>query len=431
MLYLLSLKRFNPVALILRTSHEHLNRWHRTLGRICYLLIALHGVLYLNFYIQVRGLHAAFFRAVPALGMLGLFCMTFLNATTLRIIRKLSYRIFLITHILAALATPFIIWLHVPHGRVFMAEALLAAIIDLAVRRFSRVTSLCTLEAILGTDLVKVTVTNAAETMIRNLASRPTSHIYLSIPPRSRSNKSPLLLAHLGFEFICNPFTVASVDKEAEEFTLIARQMRGPTTKTLASLSSLQPIDTKVALSFDGPYGGGTHFPSFAGSAFGRVLLVAGGVGATFILPLYKHIRAENPSLRVEMIWAVRDINEAAWPVTQPGGEILRDGGVRLFCTGSETESSNSLTYDSSSVSDVEMSSLEKGGKEDDKSIPVESFERPDLRRIVNELFQQGRCERVGVIVCGPGQMATDVRRSTASWVKKGRDVWFHNESYS
>lgn len=109
MLYLLSLKCFNPVALMLRTSHEHLNRWHRTLGRISYWFITLHGVLYLNYYIQSGGFQATLFRLVPALGMLGLFCMTLLNATSLNMIRHLSYRLFFITHILVALVVPLII----------------------------------------------------------------------------------------------------------------------------------------------------------------------------------------------------------------------------------------------------------------------------------------------------------------------------------
>lgn len=312
-----------------------------------------------------------------------------------------------------------------------MAKALVAATADLGIRRFKKVTSFCTVEGVHGTDLVKVKVTGSTEIMLKNLASRPGSHIYLSIPPASRSKKLPLLLAHLSSELISNPFTVASVDKEAGEFTLIVRQMRGPITKTLSSLSDPLSMDTKILLGFDGPYGGYTHFPSFAGSVFDGVLLVAGGVGATFILQLYKHIRTVNPSLRVETIWAVRDINEVTWSITQQGGNILRDTGVRLFCTRSEMESSNSSADGSSTIGDVEMSCLDKESKVDDKSIPVESFERPALKPIINAFFQQGRCGQVGVVVCGPKEMAADVRRETTSWVKKDRDVWFHSENFN
>ncbi|KAL6788607.1 ferric reductase like transmembrane component [Trichoderma sp. SZMC 28012] len=429
MLYLLSLKWFNPVALILRTSHEHLNRWHRTLGRITYLFITFHGILYLNYYFQVGGLPAAFFRAVPALGMSGLFFMTLLNTTSLRIIRRLSYRLFFIIHILAALAVPFIIWFHVPHGRIYMAEALAVAIIDLGIRRYTRVTSFCAVEAVIGTDLVKIKV-KGSEKMMKSIASRPGSHIYLSIPPTSRSKKTPLLLSYLGSEFISNPFTVASINEEAGEFMLIVRQMRGPTTKALSSFTNPLSIDTNVALSFDGPYGGYANFPSFSGSEFDGVLLFAGGVGATFILQLYKYIRTQNPSLRVQTIWATRSINEVAWCTTQADSGILEEGGLRLFCTRSGFEPTDSSAYESSSMSDVEMSSLDKESKVDDSSVPVDSFRRPNIRQIVNAFFQQGHGGRVGVVVCGPDEMAADVRRVVTDWVERDRDVWFHNESF-
>lgn len=310
-----------------------------------------------------------------------------------------------------------------------MSEALAVAIIDLGIRRYTRVTSFCAVEAVIGTDLVKIKV-KGSEKMMKSIASRPGSHIYLSIPPTSRSKKTSILLSNLGSELISNPFTVASVDEEAEEFMLIVRQMRGPTTKALSSLTNPLSIDTNVALSFDGPYGGYTSFPSFSGSKFDRVLLFAGGVGATFILPLFKHIRTENPSLRVQTIWATRDINEAAWCTTQAESGILKESGLRLFCTRSGFESTDNSAYECSSISDVEMSSLDKESKVNDSSVPAESFQRPNIRQIVNAFFQQSHGGRVGVAVCGPDEMAVDVRRAVTHWVERDRDVWFHSESF-
>ncbi|OPB44926.1 hypothetical protein A0O28_0090640 [Trichoderma guizhouense] len=310
-----------------------------------------------------------------------------------------------------------------------MSEALAVAIIDLGIRRYTRVTSFCEVETVFGTDLIKIKV-KGSDRMMKSLVSRPGSHIYLSIPPTSRSKNTPLLLSYLGSEFISNPFTVASVDEEAGQFMLVVRQMRGPTTKALSSFSNPLSIDINFALSLDGPYGGYTNFPDFSGSEFDGVLLFAGGVGATFILQLYKHIRAENPSLRVQTIWATRNINEAAWCTTQTNSSLLKERGLRLFCTRSGLESVDSPAYECSNTSDVEMSSLDKESKVDDKSLPVESFQRPNIRQIVNAFFQQGRGGRVGVVVCGPDEMAADVRRAVTNWVERDRDVWFHNESF-
>ncbi|KAH6646516.1 hypothetical protein BKA67DRAFT_662930, partial [Truncatella angustata] len=70
--YLLATKRFNPIALALGASHERISRWHRALGWTSSSFLAAHGLLYMNFYIQVGGLGAALFRPVPVLGMLAL-----------------------------------------------------------------------------------------------------------------------------------------------------------------------------------------------------------------------------------------------------------------------------------------------------------------------------------------------------------------------
>jgi hypothetical protein len=56
--------------------------------------------------------------------------------------------------------------------------------------------------------------------------------------------------------------------------------------------------------------------------------------------------------------------------------------------------------------------------------------ERPDLRKIVDGTFRHGNEERVAVLVCGPKQMARELREQVGRWVKKGRDVYFHDESF-
>ena len=87
-------KRFNPIALALGTSHERINPWHRRLGWISTSFLAAHGLLYLNFYIQVGGLGAALSRPVPVLGMLALSGMTLLGSTSTAFVRRHAYRVF-------------------------------------------------------------------------------------------------------------------------------------------------------------------------------------------------------------------------------------------------------------------------------------------------------------------------------------------------
>jgi NAD(P)H-flavin reductase len=402
------------------------------LGCIIYVFVALHSLLYLNYYIQVGELSHALFRLVPALGMATLFVMTVLYTTAWSIVRKYSYRVFYITHIIVALAAPPLVWFHVYHARLFMGESLLLFVVDLVVRKLRIIDSEAVIEIIPGTDLIKVIATVPSE-KLRLFRAHPASYAYLSIPSASRPSQKQWSLASLRYTFTSNPFTVATVDEERSELTLVARQMRGPVTTALARLASMRSPDSKVALRVDGPYGATMHLPVLSGNRFDRVLLVAGGVGATFIMPLYEHVLAESASARVQMIWAVRDSDELRWPAPSGGKTIHDDDRIQLFVTGAPREDT-STDVDGSTLDglddDIELNRFELEGKTAAEA-RAENCRRPDLQVIVDEVFCQGAGERVAVLVCGPTNMARHVQKAVGKWVTQGRDVWFYNESYS
>lgn len=56
---------------------------------------------------------------------------------------------------------------------------------------------------------------------------------------------------------------------------------------------------------------------------------------------------------------------------------------------------------------------------------------RPDLKKLVDDLFKHGSEERVAIIVCGPNSMARELKEHLGVWVMKGRSIWFHNEGFS
>lgn len=133
---------------------------------------------------------------------------------------------------------------------------------------------------------------------------------------------------------------MASVDPDSGELTFVARPMRGPTTTSLGSSASLQAsaASTTVLVGVDGPYGRNTSVVKQL-QCFEGVLLMAGGVGVTAILPLYRHVRTAGSSTRVRLVWAVREASELMW-----AEDILRDSvssvtqntKVRLFVTRGE-----------------------------------------------------------------------------------------------
>lgn len=431
--YLLATKRLNPIAYAFGTSHEHINRWHRVLGYITTLLIFCHGVLYLNYYVQVGGLASAFFRRVPVLGMLGLLSMMLLSMTTLSTIRRYSYRVFLITHITIAVGMPLVIWFHTKHARSFVATSVLIFLADWAARRLSTVECPATIEKIASTDLIKV-VARIPEKRFTKFIENPASYAFLSLPlwHASGTRQSHLTLSTLGAGLTSNPFTAASVHEETNRITFIVRHRQGPVTNELARLASLQPASASSKISINGPYGSMTSFQRLAGPYFDSILLVAGGVGATFTTALYKHIMAEKPPVNVRLVWAARDQNEFLWPRAEVFPDMYNNSNIDLFVTGDlKQETKNAMPAVLEASADIELSDhgkIAEGGF--DSSTSLATFERPDLTEIVNQVFQDSPHGRIAVVVCGPTPMARKLRTAVGAWVNLGRDVWFHSESF-
>ncbi len=240
-------------------------------------------------------------------GLLLFLGLTILNTTALQVVRRFSYRIFFIVHLLVAMAVPPIIIFHAKPASFFMAEAILVFIADLVSRKIDTVTAQATLESIPGTTLVKISAT-IPYSKVSRFRAHPGSHVYLSVPAAARGSAGSSSLSYLLFEFLFNPFTVAHVDAENNDLTLVVRHLSGPMISALARFSggAGAPGVIKVPLNSKGLYGSSVTLPQLAGGDYDRVLLVAGGVGATFTVPLYRALLSDNPTAKVELVWAVR-----------------------------------------------------------------------------------------------------------------------------
>ncbi|KAK0725397.1 ferric reductase like transmembrane component [Lasiosphaeris hirsuta] len=447
--YLLALKSLNPYAFVFRSSHEHINRYHRVLGRVITLLLVLHWAFYMNFFAQNGLLPRRMSDPVVRAGVVSFLSLNILNTTALRPMRKFSYRLFFIVHLVVAFVMPVLLSFHAKPARKFMAEALVVFIADLASRKFDTVTAHASLESIPGTSLVKITA-SVPHPKINRFRTQPGSHIYLSIPAGVRRSANVASISHLLFEFLFNPFTVAAVDEENGDLTFVARHRSGPMTTALARLaggtklpdaapttsSSTNDPQEKIPIYIEGPYGVAAGFPQFSGGDFDRVLLVAGGIGATFTVPLYRSIIRENPTARVQMVWAVRGAGDATWAVTgrddsQEAG-ILNDENVHIFLTGdvaAPAANTGSTSGSRNGEEEVEMSSLQRDRRRN-KFTAQHNRKRPDLKKIVDDVFKHGSEERVAVLVCGPAGMARELRAHVGVWVGKGRTAWWHNEGF-
>ena len=140
------------------------------------------------------------------------------------------------------------------------------------------------------------------------------------------------------------------------------------------------------------------------------------------------------------MVWAVRDAGDATWAVTGKEAQtLLKDNNVQLFLTGDvvdpdEVATSSANGAEGSSATgdgegEVEMDAMYRDRRRG-RYTSQHNRKRPDLKKIVDDVFKHGQEERVAVLVCGPNGMARELREHVGVWVKKGRSVWWHKEGF-
>lgn len=196
----------------------------------------------------------------------------------------------------------------------------------------------------------------------------------------------------------------------------------------------------------EGPYGSASYFPDLSLAGFEGVLLVAGGVGATFTLPIYRDLCLRRGSARegkVKMVWSVRRREEVRWGLEMLGDEGME--GMEVYVTGHGTglRTGTGASADGNGDGDEDIELEERagllGGAGDgspgDGGLNTKDMAihqgRPDLRAIVQDVFERHGKGKVAVLVCGPSGMGKALRKEVGVWVGRGREVFWHAEKFA
>lgn len=268
--------------------------------------------------------------------------------------------------------------------------------------------------------------------------------------------------------FRSNPFTQASLPLVDNRLRFIARIMDGNTARLARSIR-----DDALSFSVEGPYGIGTHSATLL--RYDRVLFVAGGVGATFVVPLYRQLLADlSPSKgsyrrqKVRFVWVARSLADVTWALPVESKE--RDGFVErlsvhvsrqtadITTTSTTTTGTSSTTAPTSQAphggafvidSDADDGPEEEGIELDEQKELLQgqgnsantsteiscnmevSSGRPNVVRVVDQVFSHGGTESIAIVACGPRSLSHQLRKSVSPWAQKGRDVWFWDESFA
>ncbi|KAL8915299.1 MAG: hypothetical protein Q9171_000169 [Xanthocarpia ochracea] len=443
--YLLALKSsWSPISFLTRLSHEELNPYHRALGRIILIFFSLHASFYLNFFLQKSLLTKRIRDPDVILGVLAITIFLLLGTTALSWLRRRYYFLFFLIHIATSIAILPILYFHVAHLRIYILEATIIYILLIAQRNISlaKIPSATLSHIPLTNNLLSLTIplTNSTSNISRR-KFHPGQHIYLSFP----THQSRLRL---------NPFTIANLPQKTNQICLILRTRNGTTRNLSSIIGPNRTTITNIPLSIEGPYGAAAHFPDFL--HYDRILFVAGGVGATFTLPIYKSLIARGlEASKMRFVWAVKNVGDAAWAVEDLTEEEM--SGVEIYTTGGgrrvnpagsgtprkeeEVECSIELQQRARLMSDVEFSELGTARSSSSLSalgnlpVSVRIFQgRPNFSAIINEVFSANPDAspptKLAVLVCGPVGMGAALRREVGVWVRRGKDVWWHNEGF-
>ncbi|KAF2428793.1 hypothetical protein EJ08DRAFT_615065 [Tothia fuscella] len=421
--YLLAMKSpYSPIQLLTRMSHEQLNIGHQILGRVIQTLLTLHAIFYLNFFVLV-GLLAK--RVKDRDVIIGLICIstfTVLGTAAAGLIRKWNYRVFYVTHVVGASALLPLLFFHVHHVRPFVVECVVVLILNVVLRTLNTKSYTGTLSLIPGTNLIQFLIPLSGTTR----KWKAGQHVYL-LPPSSLSSKLPAQLRK-------NPYTIASLPKKDGQLLLVARTLNGNTKSLAATARAAEMAEgsNNRTLSVEGPYGVSPHFPDF--SKYDRILLVAGGVGATFIIPLWRDIleSRHNGGLfkdgDVRLIWSVRKLAETTWAFLPTKSKSTSDAEEKeLYITGGKGDVDGSNDTMEMAETDTLV------GADEEKILQEQGMiikhQRPNLREIVDETFS-GHVGKVAVLFCGPSGMNVQLRHEVGRWVRRGKDVFYHAEAF-
>ena len=428
--YLLAAKSWSPIQYLTRMSHEELNPYHRMLGRILIALFSVHAAMYLNFYVQLNLLLKRIQDRDVILGLMAISAFMAIGTTALAKIRTWNYRLFFYLHVILSASILPILFFHVSHIRRYIIESAVVYLIVILQRNVSQTTVEANLEFIPSTNLLSITIP-----LTKTLSSKTFAqgqHIYLGFPSLPQKLR-------------INPFSIANRDPhDDKKIELVARALSG----TTAMLADYAVKQKTTSLTLEGPYGATSYFPDLA--SYDRALFVAGGVGATFTLPLYldllhKDAKGERTPI-MKFVWSVRQSADAGWGIKQ----LLDSYGAlpesfSAYTTQSDVDGQDSgpLSRRTMSRSDAEArDSIEL--QEQDRLLSKSTSPqgaisgaaktmhkgRPDFRTIVDEIFSFNDGERVAILVCGPSGMGTSVRREVGRWVRKGRDVFWYGEEF-
>lgn len=435
---------YSPLQILTRRSHETLNTFHQLLGRVILTLLYLHVSFYLNFYVQKDLLASKLQETYILCGLFGITSLTVLGTTAMAPVRKLSYRLFYMIHITVAGAILCVMPFHVSHIRLYIYEAAAVYVSNVILRTWKSRKVYATLKRVPDTNMIEINVrfSETAEDKELRRTTQAGQHAYVLLT----ESPSPQVIRS-------NPFSVSSVPSTDGRMRFIARILNGNTALIDQATSPTKISNREIAI--EGPYGV-NHSENLL--QYDRVLFVAGGVGGTFIVPLYRQLLADlSPSKgsyrrqKVSFVWIAQKMADVAWalPLDSKEKDAFAER-LQIYLTRASAED---YPAPKSSASNNEHGGhwLRSQADENEGGIELEERKnllssdsdskganglsvqvgRPDLRTLIGTTLSSSSRERVAVFACGPESLSRAVRKELRKLGGKGKDIFYWEEKFA
>lgn len=405
---LLAMKHpYSPFQLLLQSSHELVIVWHKATGKIIILFFALHALSCGNAFLQMNMFWKAALQPKFLVALLSIGIFFALGITSSGAFRRRSYSWFYKVHVVGSAMLLLLLFFHVSSIRPYLLESAAVFALNVVLRTLSLQT--CKLEAInvsQSKNWVKISTEPHGGIAPGWL---PGQHVYLH---QGHST--------LWSYFTKNPFTIASLPTDSRRNVVLVVGRLNGNTKNIHDMSGIahhgRSNDKQLShFSLEGPYGYSRYLA--APTDFRRACFVAGGVGATYIIPMWRYFLSVRPRLQeVRLVWAVRSIADSVWAI-----EYLEDD-IMGFASAGLTHDERHLYVTGTDAGEEDLSVLNRASFTASKG-------RPDLKSEV-AMTVVGNTGKSAVFACGPSGMVASTQRLVGRWIDEGNDIFWHAEKF-
>ncbi|RHZ49536.1 ferric reductase family protein [Aspergillus thermomutatus] len=324
--------RQNIIGLFVGLSYERLNWFHRWISRTLWLTATIHmGFWFRNWarydYITYQLRHDV----LTQRGFAAWCILTFIVISSAAPIRRLSYELFVLQHLVTFVGFIAAVWLHAPAEVKAWVWISIGFLVFDRVARYAWATyanlsifhaskpnqhslwaNLATLTPLPG-NVTRITIENPG------VRWKPGQHVFLT--------------CHSIVPLQSHPFTIASIPDDGK-MEFLVRAQKGSTRRFFHYASKHHhvlgsgepsPAQRPRTMLIDGPYG--TIRPL---RQFDSVVLLAGGTGANFTIPLLRDIvagwkteclgsftRRLAATKRIRFVWVIKSRAQLSWFETQ------------------------------------------------------------------------------------------------------------------